>query len=127
MHRKLQGAEHPETLDSLETLASLYVSQGKLSQAESLFSTVLEVRRRVLGQEHPDTMNAMNSLAIVYMDQGKYALAEPLSANVVQVLQRVRGEEHPETLTSMNSLAEGCTGSWENMRWPNHSRTDALN
>jgi hypothetical protein len=41
MRRKMLGAEYPDTLRSITSLASIYLSQGKWSEAEQLEEQVL--------------------------------------------------------------------------------------
>ena len=71
IQRRVLGPEHPDTLNSMNNLASVYYSQGKYAQAEALDSQILEIRRRVLGPEHPDTLASMNNLANVYYVAGQ--------------------------------------------------------
>ena len=54
--RRVLGAEHPDTLSSMNYLGTVYWAQGKYAQAEKMFNQTLEIRRRVLGPEHPDTL-----------------------------------------------------------------------
>ena len=55
MQRSTLGDEHPDTLTSMNNLASLLLGRGKLSEAEPLFMEGLRMRRSILGDEHPDT------------------------------------------------------------------------
>ena len=71
IQRRVSGPEHPDTLRSMNGLASIYRSQGKHAQAEPLDSQILEISRRTLGPEHPDTLSYMNSLAIEYTVTGQ--------------------------------------------------------
>jgi hypothetical protein len=64
------GREHPETLTSMNNLASTYWKQGKSSEAEVLEVEVLEVRKKVLGPEHPNTSMSISNLASTYWKQG---------------------------------------------------------
>jgi tetratricopeptide (TPR) repeat protein len=49
------GAEHPDTLGSVDNLAGLYASQGRYGEAEPLYQRALEGLRRRLGDAHPNT------------------------------------------------------------------------
>jgi hypothetical protein len=69
------GAEHPETLTSMNNLAVTYGDQGRTAEAAALKEEVLEKRRRILGAEHPDTLTSMTNLANTYRDQGRTAEA----------------------------------------------------
>ncbi len=105
LRRRSLGDNHPDTLISMDSLASLYEDQGKIAQAEPLYLKVLEIRRRVLGDENPQTLKTANGVANLYMDKGNYAQAEELDTKILDIRRRVLGEEHPDTLQSMNNLA----------------------
>jgi tetratricopeptide (TPR) repeat protein len=105
VEREMLGAEHPDTLISMNNLASTYWSQGRWKEAEELEVQVIETRKRVLGPEHPNTLTSINNLASTYWNQGRLKEAEELEVQVMEVRKRVLGLEHPDTLTSMNNLA----------------------
>ncbi|KAL8831007.1 MAG: hypothetical protein Q9191_001103 [Dirinaria sp. TL-2023a] len=105
LREKLFGLEHPETLSSMNNLASTYRNQGRWDEAEKLHVQVLKTSKRVLGEEHRDTLTSMGNLALVYWDQGRWDDVEKLELQVLNVRKRVLGEEHPDTLISMNNLA----------------------
>ena len=67
---------HPDTLGSINNLASVLTSQGRYEEAERLYRQVLTLRDETLGKEHPDTLRTLNNLALVLTDQGKYEEAE---------------------------------------------------
>jgi Tetratricopeptide repeat len=59
IRKKLLGEEHPDTLSSMENLASTYRNQGRWNDAEQLKDQVMDMRKKLLGeehQEHPDTV-----------------------------------------------------------------------
>jgi tetratricopeptide (TPR) repeat protein len=105
MRKRVLGEEHPDTLTSMNHLASTYQNQGRWKEAEDLFVQVIETRKRVLGQEHLDTLKNMNNLASTYLNQGRWKEAEDLFVQVMETSKRVLGQEHLDTLTSMNNLA----------------------
>lgn len=51
--RRLLGAEHPDTLTSVNNLAGAYRSAGRLEQAIPLYEQTLTDCRRLLGAGHP--------------------------------------------------------------------------
>ena len=55
------GADHPDTANSLNSLAALYFVQGRYAEAEPLFKETLEIMERVLGVEHPNTKVARDN------------------------------------------------------------------
>jgi len=97
--------EHPNTLASVNNLASLYQAQGRYGEAEPLYRRALEASERVLGKEHPQTLTSLNNLAALYDSEGRYGEAEPLYKRALGASERVLGKEHPFTLASVNNLA----------------------
>ena len=49
------GAEHPQTLVSVNNLAGLYERQGRYGEAEPLYRRAVLGAERVLGADHPNT------------------------------------------------------------------------
>ncbi|THC87591.1 hypothetical protein EYZ11_012963 [Aspergillus tanneri] len=99
------GPEHPDTLTSIESLASTYWNQGRWNEAEKLEVQVMETRKTVLGAKHPDTLTSMANLALTYRSQGQWNKAEKLFVHVMETGTTMLGAEHPDTLTSMTNLA----------------------
>lgn len=85
--RRVLSEEHPDTLRSMNNLATVYQARGKLAQAEPLYTQVLETQRRVLGPAHPDTQTGMNNLALALLSQRKYAQAEALLREATRTLE----------------------------------------
>ncbi len=105
VHKRVLGAEHPETLISASNLAMSLSHQDKHAGAERMQREVLAVHKRVLGAEHPDTMISASNLAASLSYQGKHVEAERMKREVLAVRKRVLGAEHPETLMSASDLA----------------------
>ena len=99
------GADHPDTLQSLHDLATVYHKQGRYGKAESIHRSTLAGRERILGKEHPDTLRSVNGLATAIELQGRYTEAETLRLHLVQTRERLLGTEHPDTLSASNNLA----------------------
>ena len=49
------GKEHPDTLTSMNNLATVLRREGKYKKSEQMHRQALELREKVLGKEHPDT------------------------------------------------------------------------
>lgn len=110
LRSKVLGAEHKDTLISMNNLAILLVDRrrgGWFLDATALQRAVLEVRQKVLGEESPDTLRSMQNLALVLLTEGRQASVEgeTLQREVLELRQKVLGEEHPDTLWSMENLA----------------------
>ncbi len=102
---RMLSADHPDTLQSLNSLASAYRSAGRLSEAIPLFEHALTDRDRVLGADHPDTLTSRRNLAGAYLSAGRLSKAIPLFEQALADRERVLGADHPDTLQSLNSLA----------------------
>jgi tetratricopeptide (TPR) repeat protein len=89
---------------SLNSLALLYQSQGRYSEAEPLFLRSLEIRERQLGADHSDLATSLNNLAAIYQAQGHYDKAEPLFLRSLEIMERQLGTDHPDLATSLNNL-----------------------
>ena len=72
IQRRVLGPEHPDTLMSMNNLATVLEHEGHYAEAEKLDRETLDIKRRVLGPEHPDTLASMNNLANVLDDEGHY-------------------------------------------------------
>ena len=99
------GAEHPDTLHSMTSLANLYRNQGRYDDAEPLFLETLETRKRVLGDDDQDTLNSINNLALLYWNQRRYDEAEPLYLETLETQKRVLGDDNPRTVNTLYNLA----------------------
>lgn len=105
MYQKLLGKEHPNTLTSMDNLASVLVNQGKCNEAEEMHRQELELCEKAVGKEHTHTLISMSNLAVVLNNQGKYAEAEEMDRQVLKFREKVLGKEHPDTLVSISNLA----------------------
>ncbi|KAF3074352.1 hypothetical protein CFAM422_003689 [Trichoderma lentiforme] len=105
IRRRLLGADHPDTLISMNNLASTFSEQGRWKEAEDLNLQVIEAYKIKLGADHPDTLISMNNLAFTFSEQGRWKEAEDLNLQVTEAYKIKLGADHPHTLTSMNNLA----------------------
>ena len=104
LRKRVLGPEHPDTLTSVETLATIYGTFGRRDEIEPILTRNLEARTRVLGAENRDTLESMAHLALLHCKQGRLAEAEPLLEEVLATRTRVLGEDHPDTLVSVSNL-----------------------
>jgi non-specific serine/threonine protein kinase/serine/threonine-protein kinase len=103
--RSILGAEHPDTLATVDHVVQDLERQGRYAEAEKLATESLDTRLRVLGPNHPDTISSRHAIMVLTIDKGDYAGAEKLCREELDMLRRVRGPEHPTTLDSMSNLA----------------------
>jgi serine/threonine protein kinase/tetratricopeptide (TPR) repeat protein len=105
LRQQTLGADHTDTLSTMNTLALLFQARGLYDEAEPLLKQVLEVTRAKQGADHPNTLISMNNLALLYKRRGRYAEALPLYLQVLEVSRAKLGADHFDTLISMNNLA----------------------
>jgi tetratricopeptide (TPR) repeat protein len=91
------------TMDALTAranLATVYARVGKLSEALSLQSDVVDQFDVTYGPDHPATLSARNNYAGLLVATGSLADASRLFSDVAVNRARVLGAEHPDTLQS---------------------------
>src|SRR5262249_39487253 len=94
-----------DTLISMNGLAGVLQSQGKLSEAEPLRREALAGARATLGDAHPTTLKFLNDLAVLLQEAGKQAEAEPLLREALGGFRAKLGPGHLNTLRSQAALA----------------------
>ena len=102
---RLLGPDHPDTLNSRNSLAAAYLAAGRVAEAIPLFEQTLALRRRMLGSDDSETLTSQNNLASAYQDAGRTAEAIRLYELNLEVRERLLGPDHPNTLNSRGNLA----------------------
>ncbi|MEU8080446.1 tetratricopeptide repeat protein [Catellatospora citrea] len=106
LRTELLGAEHPDTLNALNNLATVLRRTDRLEEAGELHQRILEVRQRTLGTQHPDTLVSMNNLGRVKFDLGDFDAARALLEQAVRDFpESHHGEPHQNTLAAQTNLA----------------------
>jgi serine/threonine protein kinase len=100
-----QGADHPDTLTSVNNLAGAYQAAGQFDKALPLYEEALRRRKAALGDDHADTLSSMNNLAACYEVAGQFDKGLPLLEETLRRRKAALGDDHPDTLTTMNNLA----------------------
>lgn len=106
VRQKMLGAEHPDTLVSINNLATVLEDLGQASQTEPMHRRTLEIRERDLGPDHLDTLLTANNLASALRQLGRAGEAEPLFRRVVAGYEAQLGPDDPRTLAAVGSLAD---------------------
>jgi serine/threonine protein kinase/tetratricopeptide (TPR) repeat protein len=99
------GAEHPETLTSMDNVASAYRGVGRYDDAVRLYEKTLPLSRARRGPEDPGTLTIMCNLAGTYLVTGRQREALALFEQTLKLHQATLGPEHLNTLTTMHNLA----------------------
>jgi tetratricopeptide (TPR) repeat protein len=104
MTQRLFEGNYLDVAISLNSLASLYQAQGRLSDAEPLFIQALEMRQQLFEGDHPDVATSLNNLAYLYQAQGRLSDAEPLYGQALEMFERTLGTNHPNTQVVRGNL-----------------------
>jgi len=86
-----------------QTLATLYRTIGRYSDARPLQEKALASRTRVLGESDADTLNSMYELGYLMRLQGDLPGAEALLNETLAKCRAALGPDHPITLTTQST------------------------
>jgi esterase/lipase superfamily enzyme len=103
--RERYGAEQPEFVLALNTLASLHVTQSRYAEAEPLYKQALSIREKALGLDHLQVADSLEALAGLYQIQGRYAEAEPLLKRALSIRETALGPDDLQVADSLEALA----------------------
>jgi tetratricopeptide (TPR) repeat protein len=99
------GPDHPDTLRSMDFLATACSWVGRHPDAVNLRQQTLETRRARLGPDHPETLSCVRSLALAYQFAGQLDSCARLLEQVLEKYFATNGPLHPATLEVMQALA----------------------
>jgi tetratricopeptide (TPR) repeat protein len=108
------GGGHLANLTALNSMARVFVGQGRYVEAEQLYREVLVGRSRALGEDNAATLDTRQHLAWVSALRGRYEEAEQIYIEVLAGRRRVLGEDHPDTLDTRRNLADAL---WSQRRY----------
>jgi serine/threonine protein kinase len=110
IQKKILGSDHPDTLNTMNSLAAVFIRLGRFAEAESLLQETVSRQKLVLGAENEETVISMHNLGIVYYYQGKFEEAESIGRETLEIRKRVLGEDHPHIISSLENLAVALSG-----------------
>ena len=94
-----------ERATSLNNLALLFESTGRLDAAEPLIREALDIREKTSGPDHPETLVVINNFALILTEQGAYVEAEALYRQAVEASTDANGNYNADAFTYLNNLA----------------------
>jgi len=106
LNKEIFGAQHPRTVDTMESLAHLYWDRGDVSQSRRIWESVHDARKEQLGIEHPKTWSSMVGLATTLAMQGDYRVARELLDRVLDTQRRISGPDDPKTRATEELIAK---------------------
>ena len=102
---EILGDEDELTLASLSCKALALSNDGNNREAEVIYRTVWECRKRISGEENELTLQSINAVAEENRYQGKHEVAKVLQCQSLAICRRALGNEHIFTLQVMGNLA----------------------
>ncbi len=105
LYARHRGPDDPDTLKSMDNLASTYDAVGRRNEALKLHEQALGLLKANLGSDHLNTLQTMNNLATSYYNLGRHAEALKLQEETLALRKSKLGPDHPDTLASMHNLA----------------------
>jgi tetratricopeptide (TPR) repeat protein len=106
--RRVLGAEHPDTIGNIYTLAVLLHSRGKLTEAESLFRESVRLYRKVR-PNHPYTALALYAWGNLLLDKGEFKQAEPELREGLRIQRDALVKDHYCTGQTLAALGWAVT------------------
>ena len=104
IQQEVLGAEHTDTLSTVNSLGVLYWTRGELATARVMYERAFEARERLLGRDHPRTASAANNLGLLLTQQGEWLAARPLLERALTAKEAELGPEHPDTTVLVMNL-----------------------
>jgi tetratricopeptide (TPR) repeat protein len=102
----LLGRNHPETLASMQVVASFYFYLGQLKIAHEMIQKVVAIREHILGPLHPETLSSKTD-EMTYLSHAKdFDKASKLGRSLIQLYQDTLGNDHPDTLCVKTNVAD---------------------
>jgi cyclophilin family peptidyl-prolyl cis-trans isomerase len=88
------GPKHTSTINTANNLGMLYADQGKLVEAEAMYTRAVQGKEEALGPKHKSTLDTVHNLGNLHADQGKLADGE---ADVHSGTTRIRRDPWSES------------------------------
>lgn len=105
LRRRIQGDDHPDTLDTRNQVALSTHRAGNPAKAVQLFQELQPDQLRILGPDHLDTLRTRGGLAVSTGDAGNLGKELRLLEKLLPDMVRVLGRDHPETLGTRSNIA----------------------
>jgi serine/threonine protein kinase len=110
IQERVLGSDHPDTLNTMNSLSTMFIRTGRYADAESLLLKTIPIQKDVLGAEHPNTIISMQNLGVVYYYQQKYEESEAIGRETLKIRKQVLGEDHRDVIFSLENLAIALSG-----------------
>lgn len=98
------GPNHTRHAFFLNSIAKIYETEGKYTQAEEVYLSAEKVQRST-GKNHTTYALIVNNLGVLYEKQGKYIRADSAYQVALKIREQIVGKNHFDYGRSLNSLA----------------------
>ena len=103
---RVLGAEHPDTLFTTDSMASLLEEMERYEEAEEYYLKELKGCEKSLGPEASDTLLSLQNFTVFLRNHEKYLEAEKYYALLLERRERANGLIHSGTGSSWFSYAK---------------------
>jgi len=104
IRERLRGVSRIDIVESRNQLGAVFLSQGRVADAERLFRESLELLRRSGNGDRPIVALTLNDLALALRSRGDFAAAQELYEKALAIEKRTLGGEDPEVAVTLNNL-----------------------
>jgi tetratricopeptide (TPR) repeat protein len=107
------GPGHPESMVTVERLASAFVAAGRVSEAVAWYQRVMAEWGKTYGPDHPRTLAARVRLGRVLVTAGLFDEAISVLTAALNDAERAYGPGHPECAIIRDEVAAGYRAAGE--------------
>ena len=107
------GPGHPESMVTVERLASAFVAAGRVSEAVAWYQRVMAEWGKAYGPDHPRTLAARVRLGRVLVTAGLFEEAISILTAALNDAERAYGPAHPECAIIRDEVAAGYRAAGE--------------
>jgi len=110
MLKNALGATHPLVGMSLNNLALVYQTEGRITDAEPLFKRATAIAETAFGGDNRHLGESLNNLAELYRGQGRLAEAEPLYKRALAIYDKRQCPENVGVTMALNKSRPAVSG-----------------
>lgn len=105
IRENLLASDHPDTLESIQTLGETLLHRGELRAARTMLQRAIDGREKKLGLHDADTLESLSDMTITLLELNELEAAEETAQKALKGREVVLGFKHPDYLVSLNIMA----------------------
>jgi CHAT domain-containing protein/tetratricopeptide (TPR) repeat protein len=106
LNKARYGTLSTQHASALKRLATNYISQKRLIEAEPIYLEVIAIGTKLLGAYHEDVLSTTVTLAILYRTTGRPQMGEPLLKKAIAQRERAMGRNHVSLVEALRELGQ---------------------